>query len=92
MFASPGSSTAELTVNRSASAPTRHHGTGERVWLVLMTGLPEGFYKITMQGFYSPSSPSTSVWHGAWGLEGDEVIKVDPSKIAGIVYQQIWYK
>ena len=44
-----------------------------------MTGLPEGFYKITMQGFYSPSSPTTSVWHGAWGLEGDEVNKVKAS-------------
>lgn len=31
-----------------------------------MTGLPEGFYKITMQGFYSPGSPTTSVM--AWGL------------------------
>lgn len=44
-----------------------------------MTGLPEGFYKITMQGFYSPGSPTTSVWHGAWGLEGDEVNKVKAS-------------
>lgn len=44
-----------------------------------MTGLPEGFYKITMQGFYSPSSPTASVWHGAWGLEGDEVNKVKAS-------------
>ena len=41
-----------------------------------VAGLPEGFYKITVQGFYSPSSPTTSVWHETWGLEGDEVNKV----------------
>lgn len=41
-----------------------------------VAGLPEGFYKITVQGFYSPSSPTTSVWHGTWGIEGDEVNKV----------------
>lgn len=41
-----------------------------------VAGLPEGFYKITVQGFYSPSSPTTSVWHAAWGTEGDEVNKV----------------
>ena len=36
-----------------------------------LTGLPEGSYKITMQGFYSPSSGNANSWHEGWGQEGD---------------------
>ncbi len=55
------------------------HHIGEvwngRDWEVFqeLTGLPEGFYKITMQGFYSPSSPNSGVWHAGWGVEGDVI-------------------
>ena len=41
-----------------------------------LTELPSGSYKITMQGFYSPSCPNSSVWTGVWGLEGDDTNKI----------------
>ena len=44
-----------------------------------LTGLPEGFYKITAQAFYSPSSPASDVWKSVYGVEGDEVNVVKAS-------------
>lgn len=41
-----------------------------------VTGLPEGFYKITMQGYYSPSSQNKNNWQESWGQEGDNANKV----------------
>lgn len=41
-----------------------------------LTGLPEGSYKITMQGFYSPSSDNNTQWHESWGQEGDTSNKI----------------
>lgn len=43
-----------------------------------VTDLPEGTYKITMQGFYSPSSTDKS-WQSSWGTEGDELNEVKAS-------------
>ena len=37
-----------------------------------ISNLPQGSYKITMQGFYSPSSGNDNNWHEGWGQEGDE--------------------
>ena len=37
-----------------------------------ISNLPQGSYKITMQGFYSPSSGNENNWHEGWGQEGDE--------------------
>lgn len=36
-----------------------------------LNGLPSGSYKITMQGFYSPSSNNSNSWQQSWGQEGD---------------------
>ena len=36
-----------------------------------LSGLPSGSYKITMQGFYSPSSSNANGWQQGWGQEGD---------------------
>lgn len=36
-----------------------------------LTGLPEGSYKITMQGYYSPSIANSNSWKENWGTEGD---------------------
>ena len=36
-----------------------------------LNGLPSGSYKITMQGFYSPSSGNSNSWQQSWGQEGD---------------------
>lgn len=41
-----------------------------------ISGLPQGSYKITMQGFYSPSSGNANAWHEGWGQEGDETNKI----------------
>ena len=41
-----------------------------------ISGLPQGSYKITMQGFYSPSSGNDNAWHEGWGQEGDETNKI----------------
>ena len=41
-----------------------------------LTGLPEGSYKVTMQGFYSPSSQNKNNWQEGWGQEGDETNKI----------------
>lgn len=41
-----------------------------------ISGLPQGSYKITMQGFYSPSSRNDNAWHEGWGQEGDETNKI----------------
>ena len=41
-----------------------------------LTGLPEGSYKITMQGFYSPSSGNANSWHEGWGQEGDKTNEI----------------
>lgn len=38
--------------------------------------LPQGSYKIAMQGFYSPSSTNQNQWHEGWGQEGDETNKI----------------
>ena len=37
-----------------------------------ISNLPQGSYKITMQGFYSPSSQNKNSWQEGWGQEGDE--------------------
>lgn len=37
-----------------------------------ITNLPQGSYRITMQGYYSPSSTNNNSWHEGWGQEGDE--------------------
>ncbi|WP_302561708.1 hypothetical protein [Paraprevotella clara] len=49
-----------------------------REWTVTqeLTGLPEGSYKVTMQGFYSPSSQNKNNWQEGWGQEGDETNKI----------------
>ena len=36
-----------------------------------INGLPEGSYKITMQGYYSPSITNANNWKENWGTEGD---------------------
>ena len=36
-----------------------------------LTGLPEGSYKITMQGYYNPSIANSNGWEENWGAEGD---------------------
>ena len=36
-----------------------------------LNGLRSGSYKITMQGFYSPSSNNSNSWQQSWGQEGD---------------------
>ena len=41
-----------------------------------LTGLPEGSYQVTMQGFYSPSSQNDNKWQEGWGQEGDETNKI----------------
>lgn len=49
-----------------------------REWNVTqeLTGLPEGSYQVTMQGFYSPSSQNKNNWQEGWGQEGDETNKI----------------
>ena len=49
-----------------------------RDWNIVqeLTGLPEGSYKVTMQGFYSPSSQNKNNWQEGWGQEGDETNKI----------------
>ena len=49
-----------------------------REWNVTqeLTGLPEGSYQVTMQGFYSPSSQNDNKWQEGWGQEGDETNKI----------------
>ena len=37
-----------------------------------ITNLPQGSYRITMQGYYSPSSTNNNSWHEGWGQEGDK--------------------
>lgn len=49
-----------------------------REWEVYqeISNLPQGSYKIAMQGFYSPSSTNQNQWHEGWGREGDETNKI----------------
>ena len=49
-----------------------------REWEVYqeISNLPQGSYKIAMQGFYSPSSTNQNQWHEGWGQEGDETNKI----------------
>ena len=37
-----------------------------------ISNLPSGSYKITMQGYYSPSSSNANSWQQNWGMEGDQ--------------------
>ena len=37
-----------------------------------ITNFPQGSYRITMQGYYSPSSTNNNSWHEGWGQEGDK--------------------
>ena len=36
-----------------------------------ISDLPQGTYRIMMQGYYSPSTSNNNGWHEGWGLEGD---------------------
>ncbi len=38
--------------------------------------LPEGSYRITVQGFYKPASDNENQWHEGWGRPGDETNKI----------------
>ena len=44
---------------------------GEVVVSQELEGLPEGSYKVSMQGYYCPSSQNKNSWKENWGQEGD---------------------
>ena len=37
-----------------------------------LRGLPQGSYKVSVQGFYSPSSQDKNYWQENYGMEGDQ--------------------
>ena len=74
------------TLTKNGNGDFKHANNMAEVWngrdwevSQELTGLPEGFYKITAQAFYSPSSPASDVWKSVYGVEGDEVNVVKAS-------------
>ena len=81
LLTNPDFSNATNGWSKTGSGDFKHDNTGvAELWNAKgsdgevyqeLNGLPSGSYKITMQGFYSPSSGNSNSWQQSWGQEGD---------------------
>ena len=65
-----GANTGDFKANNGAVELWNGKG-GEVVVSQELEGLPEGSYKVSMQGYYCPSSQDKNNWKENWGQEGD---------------------
>lgn len=65
-----GANTGDFKAGHAAAELWNAKG-GEVVVYQDLEGLPKGSYKVTMQGYYCPSSQNKNSWKENWGQEGD---------------------